>query len=150
MSSTRIRSELEKSNFALVAQLLGKPYAITGHVVYGQQLGRQLGVPTANVHLRRYRSPLSGVFAVQANLPDGRKLQGVANVGVRPTVGGGSKPILEVHLFDFSEQIYGQIIDVEFKTKLREEQKFDSLELLKEQLQRDIDDAKAWFASASQ
>jgi len=150
VSSTRIRRELEAGHFEFVAQLLGKPYTITGHVVYGQQLGRQLGVPTANVQLRRYRSPLNGVFAVESRLADGRLVQGVANVGVRPTVGGETKPILEVHLFDFDEHIYGQIIEVEFKTKLREETKFESLELLKAQLQRDIEDARAFFARRQQ
>lgn len=150
VSSTRIRRELEAGHFEFAAQLLGKPYTITGHVVYGQQLGRQLGVPTANVQLRRYRSPLNGVFAVEAHLADGRLVQGVANVGVRPTVGGETKPILEVHLFDFDEHIYGQIIEVEFKTKLREETKFESLELLKAQLQRDIEDARAFFARRQQ
>lgn len=149
VSSTRIRRELEAGNFDFVAELLGKPYIITGHVVYGQQLGRRLGVPTANVHLRRYRSPLSGVFVVRANLPDGRHVPGVANVGVRPTVGGETRPILEVHLFDFGEQIYGQIIEVEFRAKLREEVKFESLELLQAQLLRDIENAKAYFASLS-
>jgi len=148
VSSTRIRSELERGAFAKVTELLGKPYGISGHVGYGQQLGRQLGVPTANVQLRRYRSPLSGVFAVIVHLADGRCVNGVANVGVRPTVGDILRPILEVHLLDFDGDLYGQMITVEFKTKLREEQKFESIDVLTKQIHRDIDDANAYFANA--
>ena len=148
VSSTRIRGELEQGSFEQVAKLLGKPYSISGHVGYGQQLGRQLGVPTANVQLRRYRSPLSGVFAVTVKLTDGRVVPGVANVGVRPTVGDILKPILEVHLLDFSGDLYGQMITVEFKTKLREEQKFESIDVLTKQIHRDIDHANAYFAAA--
>ncbi len=146
VSSTRIRGLLELGDFEQAAELLGKPYRITGHVGYGQQLGRQLGVPTANVQLRRYRSPLSGVFAVSVELADGCIVNGVANVGVRPTVGDIVKPILEVHLLDFEGDIYGEMIAVEFKTKLREEQKFDSVELLKKYIYQDIDDAKNYFS----
>lgn len=144
VSSTRVRAELEKANFAKAKELLGKPYVISGRVGFGQQLGRTLGVPTANVQLRRYRSPLNGVFAVKACVGE-QCWQGVANVGVRPTVGGATKPILEVHLFDFAGDLYGKNMVVEFVHKLREEQKFDSIDLLKAQIYRDIDDAKAYF-----
>ena len=147
VSSTRVRAELEAGRFAKAAQLLGKPYTISGRVVYGKQLGRQLGVPTANVLLRRYRSPLRGVFAVTAILADGKRVNGVANVGVRPTVNGGNKPILEVHLFEFNQDLYGQMIAVEFSQKLREEKKFDSLEQLKTQIYADIAQAKSLFNS---
>lgn len=146
VSSTRIRKELEQANFDKAAQLLGKPYTISGYVGYGQQLGRTLGVPTANVHLHRYRSPLQGVFAVCVTLPDGSIGSGVANVGVRPTIGDSIKPILEVHLLDYSGSLYGKMITVEFKNKLREEQKFESIEALKTQIYSDIDAAKAFFA----
>ena len=145
VSSTRIRHFLEAGNFVEAEKLLGKPYGIYGHVVYGKQLGRQLGVPTANVDLRRYRSPLHGVFAVTAVFKDGTQVQGVANVGVRPTVNGLKKPLLEVHLFNFSRDIYGAVIDVIFHHKLRDEQKFGSLDELKAQLQTDIQQAKAFF-----
>jgi len=145
VSSTRIRQFLEAGNFVEAEKLLGKPYGIYGHVVYGKQLGRQLGVPTANVDLRRYRSPLHGVFAVTAVFKDGAQVQGVANVGVRPTVNGLKKPLLEVHLFNFSRDIYGAVIDVVFHHKLRDEQKFGSLDELKAQLQTDIKQAKAFF-----
>lgn len=145
VSSTRIRHLLEAGDFAEAEKLLGKPYGIYGRVVYGKQLGRQLGVPTANVDLRRYRSPLHGVFAVTAIFKDGTQVQGVANIGVRPTVNGLKKPLLEVHLFNFSRDIYGVVIDVVFRHKLRDEQKFASLDELKAQLQTDISQAKAFF-----
>lgn len=147
ISSTRIRAALEDQQFELANSLLGRTYTINGKVIYGQQLGRQWGVPTANVQLCRYRSPLSGVFAVSTYLPDGRVVNGVANVGMRPTVGGLKKPILEVHIFDFNEDLYGQDLAVEFKHKLRDEKKFDSLDQLKEQIYRDRDTAKQWFAN---
>ena len=146
ISSTRVRRELNSGNFAEVAALLGKPYIISGVVVKGQQLGRKLGVPTANLHLYRYRAPLSGVFAVEVSI-GGQLLQGVANVGVRPTVEQSVKPILEVHLFDWNQDIYGQRIAVEFKHKIREEKKFASLELLKAAIEDDIKKAKAFFAN---
>lgn len=145
VSSTRIRAALEVADFPLVRRLLGKAYTVSGHVGYGQQLGRQWNVPTANVHLRRYRSPLNGVFAVSVKLPNGETANGVANVGVRPTIGEKIKPILEVHLLDFNGDLYGKMITVEFLHKLRDEQKFSSLDLLKEQIYRDIDEAKAYF-----
>lgn len=145
VSSTRIRAALEVADFPLVRRLLGKAYTVSGHVGYGQQLGRQWNVPTANVHLRRYRSPLNGVFAVSVKFPNGETANGVANVGVRPTIGEKIKPILEVHLLDFNGDLYGKMITVEFLHKLRDEQKFSSLDLLKEQIYRDIDEAKAYF-----
>ena len=100
VSSTLVRQILEQGNFERASQLLGKPFTITGRVVYGQQLGRELGFPTANVQLNRYSAPLSGVYAVLVNI-DGAVYQGAANVGLRPTVGDLLKPILEVHLLDF-------------------------------------------------
>ncbi|WP_317932988.1 bifunctional riboflavin kinase/FAD synthetase [Halioxenophilus sp. WMMB6] len=146
ISSTRIREALAEGNIELAAQLLGKPYLITGHVVYGKQLGRQLGLPTANIELHRFRSPLSGVFAVRAKLGDSDWLHGAANIGFRPTIKGGDKVILEVHLLDFNQMIYGQILKVEFCHKLREEQRFDSLEDLREQILADIEQARSYFS----
>lgn len=145
ISSTRIRRALDDANFELVEILLGRPYRIAGRVVYGQRLGRQLGIPTVNVHLNRYRAPLSGVYVVEAFL-DGRRLPGVANVGVRPTVGDLIKPVLEVHLLDFDEELYGQRIHVEFKAKVREEAKFSSLDLMVEEIHNDIKVARKYFA----
>ena len=145
VSSTRIRQLLEDNEFAQAAELLGKPYTISGRVVKGNQLGRELGAPTANVHLHRYRSPLSGVFAVFVRLSGGHLVEGVANVGVRPTLGGLKKPLLEVHLFNHDSDLYHQNIVVEFKAKLREEQRFETLERLKEQIQLDIQQAQQFF-----
>jgi riboflavin kinase/FMN adenylyltransferase len=149
VSSTRIRQLLEQGEFAHAEKLLGRPYEINGRIAYGQQLGRKLGVPTANVHLRRYRSPLHGVFAVTATFSDGCVHQGVANVGVRPTVSGDKKPLLEVHLFEFSRMVYGAMIDVVFHRKLRDEKKFSSLDELQLQLQTDIAQGKEFFATSS-
>ncbi len=145
VSSTRIRQALEQAAFERIPALLGKPYTISGKVVKGQQLGRQLGAPTANVHLHRYRSPLSGVFVVKTLLESGEKLPGVANVGVRPTVTGDTKPILEVHLFDRNDDLYGQVITVEFVHKIREEKRFESVEYLRQQIQKDIQQARLWL-----
>ncbi|MCW8127488.1 bifunctional riboflavin kinase/FAD synthetase [Microbulbifer halophilus] len=154
VSSTRIRAALEAGDFELAEALLGKPYRITGRVAPGRALGRQLGAPTANVRLHRYRSPLVGVYTVRTRATDGSDMapgrqvvDGVANVGFRPTVEGeGAQPLLEVNLFDFSGDLYGRELAVEFCHKLRDEEKFDSLEILKARIAQDIEDAKAWFA----
>lgn len=149
VSSTRIRKALENSNFDLAESLLGRPYTMIGRVVYGQQLGRTIGVPTANLQLRRVKSALSGVYAVEAKLGD-RVIQGVANVGTRPTIDDGLKAILEVHLLDFSETIYGKLLQVSFLKKLREEKKFPSFDVLKEAIYNDIAEAKQFFAQKEQ
>ncbi len=150
VSSTRIRELLQQNRFEAAADLLGRPYTISGKVVRGNQLGRNLGVPTANVHLHRYRSPLAGVFAVVATLASGERLQGVANVGVRPTVTASDgntvvKPILEVHVFDWVGDLYGQTIAVEFKYKLRDEQRFAGLDELSQQIGKDVQQARDFF-----
>lgn len=150
VSSTRIRQALACGDFTLAAQLLGKPYDITGHVVYGKQLGTQLGLPTANVELKRFRSPLNGVFAVRASLPGSPNLLGVANIGVRPTVDQGNRVLLEVHLLDFNRMIYGQMLTVTFCQKIRQEQRFESLDALKQQIKYDIEQARVFFASVPQ
>ena len=149
VSSTLVRQILEQGNFERASQLLGKPFTITGRVVYGQQLGRELGFPTANVQLNRYSAPLSGVYAVLVNI-DGAVYQGAANVGLRPTVGDLLKPILEVHLLDFEADLYGRRIEVEFVTNIRDEEKFTSLDKLIESIQRDVKQIRAWFAGDSE
>lgn len=148
VSSTRIRQVLAEHRLADASALLGKPYAIAGRVVYGRQLGRTIGVPTANIGLGRYAPAVNGVYAVTANW-QGRSLQGVANVGVKPTVGAAPKPLLEVHFFDFAENLYGECLTVQFCQALRAEKKFDSLDALKAQIQTDIEQAKQYFTSAS-
>ncbi|MFT7388008.1 MAG: riboflavin kinase/FMN adenylyltransferase [Candidatus Endobugula sp.] len=149
VSSTRIRRALELAEFNHVLALLGKNYTISGRVVKGQQLGRQLGAPTANVHLHRYRSPLAGVFVVSTTLENGEVLPGVANVGVRPTVSGDTKPILEVHLFDRNDDLYGQMIVVQFVHKIREEKCFDGVDSLRQQIRKDIQQARQWVITAA-
>ena len=149
VSSTLVRQNLEQGNFDRASQLLGKPFSITGRVVYGQQLGRELGFPTANVQLNRYSAPLSGVYAVLVDI-DGTVYLGAANVGVRPTVGDLLKPILEVHLLDFKGDLYGRRIEVEFVTKIRNEEKFISLDKLIESIQRDVKQIRAWFSGNSE
>ncbi len=145
-SSTRIRKTLEAGNFTLAEQLLGRPYSITGKVVYGQQLGRTINVPTANLQLHRIKSPMAGVYAVEGKLKGSDEvLKGVANVGTRPTVGDSLKAILEVHWLNFSDNIYGQTLSVTFRQKIRDEKKFDSFDLLKDAIYQDIETAKEYF-----
>ena len=149
ISSTRIRGCLAAGDIQQAEVLLGRPYAISGRVVYGEQLGRTLGVPTANIQLHRYKAPLSGVYLVKMLGLD-RPYPGVANVGVRPTVESGDvKPILEVHLLDFEGDLYGRQVKVVFIEKLREEQKFSGLPALKAAIHNDIDQARRRFEQAS-
>jgi riboflavin kinase/FMN adenylyltransferase len=145
VSSTRIRAALEAADFATAERLLGRPYSITGRVVMGQQLGRQLGTPTANIHLRRIRAPLAGVYSVEIRGAGPAVLYGVANVGTRPTIGDLIKAILEVHIFDFSGDIYHRNLTVTFRKKLRDECKFESLDALKQRIQLDIEEGRAFF-----
>ncbi len=149
VSSTRIRQALEAAEFALAEELLGRPYMISGKVVYGQQLGRTLNSPTANLQLYRIRAAMSGVYAVEAIIEGdhSRVFQAVANVGTRPTVNDGLEARLEVHLLDFDENIYGRHLDVVFRKKLREEKKFSSLDALKQAIHHDIAEAKRYFAA---
>ncbi len=147
VSSTRVREALRDGDFVLAEKLLGRPYTITGRVVYGRQLGRQLGVPTANIRLQRYRAALEGVYAVTVE-GLGRTYEGIANIGVRPTV-DGKEPLLEVHLFDFQGDIYGRLLSVRFVRKLRDERAFESLEALEQQIHSDIAQARAFFAETA-
>lgn len=146
VSSTRIREVLAEANFSEAERLLGRPYSIAGRVIVGQQLGRTLGLPTANMELHRLRSPLAGVFAVEVECPDGVIRPGVANVGTRPTVDNLPKAILEVHVLDYSGNLYRRNIKVLFRKKLRNEIRFDGLDALKTQIHRDIDEARNYFA----
>ncbi len=145
VSSTRVRAALAAGDLLLAERLLGHRYFISGRVVYGRQLGRQLGVPTANVPLNRYHAALEGVFAVEVS-GLGPIRQGVANIGVRPTV-DGREPLLEVHLFDFSDDIYGQLLSTTFRHKIRDEWKFESVDALKARIDVDIVAAGDFFAT---
>ena len=146
VSSTRIRHALEKGDMAGAEKLLGRRYRMSGRVAHGEKFGRELGFPTANVHLHRHASPVQGIFVVEVFGLDKEPLQGVASVGTRPTV-NETKALLEVFLFDFDQDIYGEHIQVSFLKKLRDEEKFASIEKLKQQIQMDVEQAQAYFAA---
>lgn len=147
VSSTAIRDACAAGDLARATTLLGRPYRMSGKVVRGEQLGRTLGFPTANVDLRRRQSPVTGIFAVRvAGLGDG-PIDGVASVGTRPTF-GGTKPVLEVYLFDFSAEIYGAYIHVDFIAQLREQKRYESIDDLVAQMHVDADNARAILANA--
>ncbi|ATC95407.1 bifunctional riboflavin kinase/FAD synthetase [Pseudoalteromonas tunicata] len=143
VSSTAIRKSLENADFAAAQQMLGHSYSISGRVIHGWKKGRELGFPTANIALKRQVSPLHGVFAVSVATANGI-LRGVANIGCKPTL-NGKTTLLEVHLFDFSGDLYGKFISVEIVKKLRDEQKFDTLAHLISQIQADVKIAKQCF-----
>ena len=140
VSSTRVRLALATGDLKEACLLLNRPYSMSGKVVHGAKLGRKLGFPTANVHMRHERPPLTGVYAVKL---DG--LNAVANLGVRPTVAGISKLMLEVHIIDFKEDLYGKHVHVDFLHKIRDEVKFDGLDALKSQIALDVEAAKDFF-----
>jgi riboflavin kinase / FMN adenylyltransferase len=146
VSSTRIREALKVGDLMLAEKLLGRPYRMSGRVAHGDKRGRTMGFPTANIHLHRCKVPLSGVYAVQLFGIDGEPIKGVANVGVRPTVSGDKKALLEVHLFDFDRDIYGEHVQVHFLHKLRDEQKFSDLTMLIAQIKQDCSGAKKYFS----
>ena len=131
----------------LAQALLGYPYTLSGRVQIGHQRGRQWGFPTANIHLKRVQVPLLGVFAVSIQGLSDEPLSGVANIGLRPTV-GGTRVLLEVHIFDFDETIYGRHVRVTCCKKIRNEEHFPSFDLLKEQIQRDAIAARAYFSQS--
>ena len=145
-SSTAGRQALESGDVARATQILGHDYTLSGHVKHGQKLGRILGCPTANIHLPSHRYALQGVFVVRVMGRFGERF-GVASFGVNPTVSQTIDTKLEVHLFDFSGDLYGQRVEVAFLHKLRNEVKFDSLDALKQQIWIDIQTAKTWLAA---
>jgi len=142
VSSTAIREALKAGDLATARNLLGRDYSISGRVVRGLGLGRKLGFPTANVHLKRIQAPVDGIFAARVTGLGDAPLDGVASVGTRPTIGGGM-PLLEVLIFDFDRDIYGRYITVHFVKRLREERHFADLELLKRQMRVDVEAARA-------
>ena len=149
VSSSAVRDALAEGDLEHAARLLGRPYVIAGSVVHGNKLGRKLGYPTANIQLKRKRIALTGIFTVMVSGLDKRQLPGVASLGVRPTLGQGLKPVLEVHLFDFDREVYGAHVAVHFLHKLRDEAKFESLEALTAQIARDVAAAKSYFSEGS-
>ena len=136
ISSSRIRKAITENNFDLAEDLLGRPYTFSGKVVHGQHLGRTINIPTANIWLPKQKLPIKGVYAVECYL-NNQIIQGIANMGVRPTIGGNS-PVLEIHLFEFDKDIYSERLIVKFIKKIRDEKKFDNLDMLKLQIQEDI------------
>jgi len=145
VSSTRVRRALEEGDLETAGRLLGRPYRICGRVAHGQQRGRTIGFPTANIRLHRAASPVRGVFAVRVHGLRWEPVNGVANLGTRPTV-DGKHWVLEVHLFDFDSDIYNRYLDVEFCKRLRDEKKFDSFEVLRQQIEHDAEQARQFFS----
>ena len=144
VSSTRIREFLLANRFTEAEELLGRPYTFSGKVVFGKQLGSQLGVPTANMWLPKNKLPIAGVYIVKVFF-EGQEYGGIANMGTRPTV-DGQTPVLEVHILNFNKLIYGKRITVEFCEKVRDEKKFEDLDSLKDQIFKDISTAKEYFS----
>ncbi|MEW5755168.1 MAG: bifunctional riboflavin kinase/FAD synthetase [Pseudomonadota bacterium] len=144
VSSTRVRDALMAGDLAQAESLLGRRYRLVGRVAHGDKRGRQLGFPTANIHLHRVSSPVQGVFAVELFGIEGEPVPGVANVGTRPTV-DGRRCLLEVHLLDFSGDIYGAYVQVDFLRKIRAEQRFASVQELKAQIDQDVLVAREFF-----
>ena len=145
-SSTAVRQALAAGELEHAARLLGRPYSISGRVVHGDKLGRDIGFPTANIQLKHNRPPLLGIFAVEVYGLNGEPLPGAASLGKRPTVKNpDAVPVLEVHLFDFNAEIYGRRVRVDFLHKLRDEEKYPDLDSLVAQIRRDVDNAKQFL-----
>ncbi|MBI1424667.1 MAG: bifunctional riboflavin kinase/FAD synthetase [Gammaproteobacteria bacterium] len=144
VSSTRVRAALNQGGLAEAEKLLGRSYRMSGRVAHGKKLGRELGFPTANIHVHRKATPLQGIFVVEVFGIEGEPLPGVASLGTRPTV-DGKTTILEVYLFDFNRDIYGEYLQVSFLHKLRDEVRYTTLEALKVQIARDVENAQAYF-----
>jgi riboflavin kinase/FMN adenylyltransferase len=151
ISSSAVRDALAGGDLRLVQSLLGRPYAVSGRVQHGAKLGRSIGFPTLNLRIahakRMRRAALHGVFAVRVHELEARPLDGVASVGLRPTVDDSGRWLLEVHLFDFARQVYGRLIRVEFVQKLRDEEKYDTVGELTVAIRRDAEQARALLAS---
>jgi riboflavin kinase/FMN adenylyltransferase len=145
ISSSGIRKSLAAGDFEKARQWLGRPFRMEGHVIRGAGLGKTLGFPTANLAIRAVPSPLSGVLAAFSRVEDGSWLPAVINLGRRPAV-GGKEPLLEVHFFDFEQDLYGKRLEVQFVAKLRDELNFDSIDELVEQMKKDETAARACLA----
>ncbi len=145
ISSSAVRAALAQADFPLVEQLLGHPYAITGHVIHGKKLGRTIGFPTMNLAVAHKRPALSGIYVVQVHGLADRPLPGVASIGVRPTVEDNGRVLLETYIFDYHQQCYGALVRVEFLQKLRDEEKYIDLPTLTAAIERDVKNARDWF-----
>jgi riboflavin kinase/FMN adenylyltransferase len=144
VSSSAVRTALASGDLASAEALLGRPYSISGRVVHGRKLGRKLGFATANVQLNHNRPPLTGIYAVRVR-GIGAARSGVASLGVRPTITASGRAVLEVHLFDFSDDLYAAHVTVEFLHKIRDEEKYSDLDELKAQIARDCEAAKGFL-----
>ena len=149
ISSTAIRAALVAGQMRTAQRYLGRHYSISGRVEHGDGMGRRLGFPTANIQLKHNFPPLTGIFVVQAHAEGMGVLQGVSSLGVRPTLRRDAKPVLEVHLFEFAQQIYGKHLRVEFLQKLRDEEKYPDVETLTRHIALDVENAKKWFEKHS-
>jgi riboflavin kinase/FMN adenylyltransferase len=145
VSSSAVRAALASGNLDAAEELLGRPYSISGRVVHGRKLGRELGFATANVQLKHNRPPLSGIFAVRVHGVGASSRPAVASLGVRPTITASGRAVLEVHLFDFSADLYGAHMRVEFLHKIRDEEKYSDLGALKAQIERDCEAARTFL-----
>lgn len=145
ISSTAVRAALAAGQMRRAHEYLGRPYSISGRVVHGDGVGKKLGYPTANVQMKHNRPPLTGIFVVEVHAAEFGVLQGVASLGVRPTLKHDAKPVLEVHLFEFDQDLYGKTLRVEFLQKRREELKFPDVIALTKQIALDVENAKKWF-----
>ncbi len=149
VSSSAVREALEEGDLEHATRLLGRPYCISGRVIHGDKIGRQLGFATANIQLKRSKAPLSGIFVVTVEGVGERSFDGVASLGVRPTVSSAGRHTLEVYIFDFSGDLYRAHLRVNFLHKLRDEVKFDTRQALTAQIARDVQDTKNYFASTA-
>ena len=145
VSSTAIRAALASGNLRAASRFLGRAYSISGRVVHGDKLGREIGFPTANVQLKHNRPPLTGIFVVRVTGDHIQPRHGAASLGVRPTVHVNGRAVLEIHLLDFDQQIYGQHLRVEFLHKLRNEEKYPDLKSLTQQIALDVENTRKWF-----
>ncbi|MDP2829293.1 MAG: bifunctional riboflavin kinase/FAD synthetase [Sulfuricellaceae bacterium] len=145
VSSTAVRDALASGDMMLATRLLGRPYSISGRVEHGDNIGHKIGFPTANVQLKHNRPPVWGIFAVEVHGLGDTPLQGAASLGVRPTVTNSGRPKLEVHLFDFDQQIYNRHVRVDFLHKLRDEMKFPDMETLTAQIAADVENTRVFF-----
>ena len=145
VSSTAVRAALAAGHMRAATRYLGRPYSISGRVVHGEKLGREIGFPTANVQMKHNRPPLNGIFVVRVTGDHISPLHGAASLGVRPTVHVNGSAVLEIHLLDFAGEIYGQHLCVEFLHQLRNEEKFPDLESMTKQIALDVENTRRWF-----
>ena len=145
VSSTAVRATLTSGHMRAATRFLGRPYRISGRVVHGEKLGRKIGFPTANVQMKHNRPPLTGIFVVRVTGENIPPQLGAASLGVRPTVHANGRAVLEIHLLDFAQEIYGEHIRVEFLHKLRDEEKYPDLKSLTQQIALDVENTRKWF-----